>query len=583
MRNNPFSIFLAIIFSCYLIFPAVSCAQPLSGTKKLTHQDTLRGSITPERAWWDVMYYAISVTPDYKNKTIKGSNNIRFKVLEQGKNMQLDLQPPMEILSVDWNGQTIPFSREGNAFHVVFPEAIKAGSMESINVNFGGKPTEAVRPPWDGGWIWKKDDKGRPWMSVACQGTGASVWYPCKDHQSDEPNEGASLSITVSDTLVAVGNGKLKEKKLNADQTVTYTWAVVNPINNYNIIPYIGKYVNWHEDYAGEKGKLDCDYYVLDYNLDKAKLQFTQVPKMLKCLEYWFGPYPFYEDGYKIVESPHLGMEHQSAIAYGNRYRNGYLGKDLSGSGWGEKWDFIIVHESAHEWFANNITTNDIADMWVHESFANYSETLYTECEFGKEAATEYVMGIRKLIQNDIPIIGTYGVNQEGSGDMYYKGGNLLHTIRAVIGDDEKFRQILRGLNKEFYHKTVSTKDIEKYISKKSGIDFSKTFDQYLRKTQIPTLEYYFIADNKNKSKLRLYFRWIDCVKGFDMPVRVNLSKANQVLIKPETGEEEWKSISTNLDTPTDPDRLPDIRNRDYYIKWIENRKIVPPGKHVRD
>jgi len=583
VHNKKFSVLLLLIFSFSFFIPVVSCAQPLSGKKKFTRQDTLRGSINSERSWWDVMYYSISVTPDYKNKTIKGSNKIRFKVFEPGKNMQLDLQSPMEIMSVDWKGQTIPFSREGNAFHLVFPEVIKAGSTESINVNFGGKPTEAVRPPWDGGWIWKKDERGRPWMSVACQGLGASVWYPCKDHQSDEPNEGASLSITVSDTLVAVGNGKLMEKKLNGDQTVTYTWAVVNPINNYNIIPYIGKYVNWHEDYAGEKGKLDCDYYVLDYNLDKAKQQFTQVPKMLKCLEYWFGPYPFYEDGYKIVESPHLGMEHQSAIAYGNRYRNGYLGKDLSGSGWGEKWDFIIVHESAHEWFANNITTNDIADMWVHESFANYSETLYTECEFGKEAGREYVMGIRKLIQNDIPIIGIYGVNQEGSGDMYYKGGNLLHTIRAVIGDDEKFRQILRGLNKEFYHKTVTSKDIEKYISKKAGIDFSKTFDQYLRKTQIPTLEYYFIADNKNKSKLRLYFRWIDCIKGFDMPVRVNLSKTNQVLIKPETGEEEWKSISTNLATPTDPDQLPDIRNNDYYIKWIENRKIVPPGKHVRD
>jgi aminopeptidase N len=274
-------------------------------------------------------------------------------------------------------------------------------------------------------------------------------------------------------------------------------------------------------------------------------------------------------------------MEHQSAVAYGNKFRNGYLGKDLSASGWGTKWDFIILHESAHEWFANSITTNDIADMWVHESFANYSETLYTECEFGKQAGIEYVSGIRKLIRNDVPIIGKYGVNQEGSADMYYKGGNLLSTIRGAIGDDEKFRQILRGLNKDFYHKTVNTKDIETYISKKSGIDFSKTFDQYLRNTQVPTLEYYFIADNKNKSKLRLYFRWIDCIKGFDLPVRVNLSKSSQVLIRPV--EEEWKSIATTLNTPTDPDQLPDIRNQSFYIKWIENRKIVPPGKHVRD
>ena len=585
MRNKEFSVLLSIIFSFSFFIPALSCAQPLSGNKKLTRQDTLRGSITPGRAWWDVQHYGISVTPDYQAKTIKGSNSIKFKVLQQGQNMQLDLQTPMEIQAVDWNGKPVQFSREGNAYHLVFPESLKAGNTEAITVNFAGKPTEAIRPPWDGGWIWKKDEKGRPWMSVACQGTGASVWYPCKDHQSDEPNEGASLSITVSDTLVAVGNGRLKEKKLNGDKTVTYTWAVVNPINNYNIVPYIGKYVTWHEDFMGEKGKLDLDYWVLDYDLEKARQQFKQTPPMLKCLEHWFGPYPFYEDGYKLVESPHLGMEHQSAVAYGNRFRNGYLGRDLSGSGWGDKWDFIILHESAHEWFANNITTNDIADMWVHESFANYSEALYTECEYGKEAGIDYVVGVRKLIQNDIPIIGPYGVNQEGSGDMYYKGGNVLHTIRAVIGDDEKFRQILRGLNKDFYHKTVTSTEIEKYISKKSGIDFSKVFDQYLRKTQIPTLEYYFIADKKNKSKLRLYYRWIDCVKGFNMPVRVNLSKSQQVLIKPEQeeDEEEWNSISTNLDTPTDPDQLPDIRNRSFYIKWIENRKIVPPGKHVRD
>ena len=430
---------------------------------------------------------------------------------------------------------------------------------QQIEIYYHGKPKEAIRPPWDGGWIWKKDEQGRPWMSVACQGLGASVWYPCKDHQSDEPDNGASLSIRVPDSLVAVGNGRLKEKKPNGDHTVTYTWAVVNPINNYNIIPYIGKYVTWHEDYTGEKGKLDCDYWVIDYNLEKAKKQFTQVSSMLKCLEYWFGPYPFYEDGYKLVESPHLGMEHQSAIAYGNRYRNGYAGKDLSQSGWGTKWDFIIVHESAHEWFANNITTNDIADMWVHEGFANYSETLYTECNYGKEAALEYVSGIRKLIANDIPIIGQYGVNQEGSGDMYYKGGNMIHNIRSVIGNDEKFRQILRGLNKDFYHKTVSTQEVEQYISKKAGIDFSKVFDQYLRTTQIPTLEYYFIADTKDKSKSNLFFRWTTCVPGFNMPLKINVSKSEQVSIMPT---EAWKSVTIKLKDGTN------IINPNFYINW---------------
>jgi aminopeptidase N len=598
VRKQTFSVFY-FLFVIVIIAPTFLCAQPLNNKKEFTHQDTLRGSVTPERAWWDVENYNISVTPDYASKTIKGEVDLVFKVLKPGNKMQIDLQQPLEIDSMTLihyvhvgekpgflgRKKLEKFTREGNVYHVDLQETLEQSStpdLRTLVISYHGKPREAVRPPWDGGWIWKKDEKGRPWMSVACQGLGASVWYPCKDYQGDEPDKGATLSITVPDTLIAVGNGRLQEKKLNDDHTATFTWAVVNPINNYNIIPYIGKYVTWHEDYAGEKGKLDCDFWVLDYDLEKAKQEFTQVRSMLKCLEYWFGPYPFYEDGYKLVEAPHLGMEHQSAIAYGNKFKNGYLGKDLSGSGWGEKWDFIIVHESAHEWFANNITTKDIADMWVHEGFGNYSETLYTECLFGREAGLDYVNGIRKLIRNDIPIIGEYGVNQEGSGDMYYKGGNMIETIRGIIGNDEKFRQILRGLNKDFYHQTVTSKDVEDYISKKSGYNLSKLFDQYLRTIQIPTLEYYFIGDKKDKTKLRLYFRWIDCIKGFDMPVRVNLSKSEQVLIKPEQGEE-FKSILTNLKTPTDPDQLPDIRNRQFYIKWNENRAIVPPGKYIHD
>ena len=307
---------------------------------------------------------------------------------------------------------------------------------------------------------------------------GASVWYPCKDHQSDEPDNGASLTITVPDTLVAVSNGRLKEKKSNNDGTVTWRWEVKNPINNYNIVPYIGKYVNFTDTLNGEKGKLDLSFWVLDYNLEKAKQQFDRnVKPMLHCFEYWMGPYPFYEDSYKLVESSHLGMEHQSATAYGNHYMNGYLGMDLSGSGWGKNWDYIIVHESGHEWFANNITTNDIADMWVHEGITDYSETLFVECQYGKEAANEYTQGLRKGIHNDKPIIGPYGVNQEGSNDMYDKGNNIMHTIRQIINNDSLFRNILSGLNKDYYHKTVDSKDIENYISRKSGIDFSEVFD----------------------------------------------------------------------------------------------------------
>ena len=507
-----------------------------------TRQDTLRGSIGNGRSWWNVKQYNLSIMIDIGNQSISGTNQIVFAVEKAGKNrfMQIDLQKPMEIDKIEYvqnKYETLSFKREGNVYWVDFgnknfEKTTTTESQQSVIIHFKGKPHVAVNAPWDGGWIWAKDEKGRPWITAACQGLGASVWYPCKDHQSDEPDNGASLSITVPDSLTAVGNGKLKDKKNNNNGTITWQWQVVNPINNYNIIPYIGKYVNWTETFKGEKGNLDCSYWVLDYNLEKAKKQFGRdVKPMLNCFEEWFGPYPFYEDSYKMVETPHLGMEHQSAIAYGNKFMNGYLGNDLSGTGWGSKWDYIIIHESGHEWFANNITTNDIADMWVHEGFTDYSEVLFVECKYGKKAADEYCQGLRQNINNDKPVIGVYGVNKEGSGDMYAKGANLIHTIRQVINDDPLFKRILRGLNKEFYHKTIDSKDVEKYMARQSGKDLSKIFDQYLRTIKIPQLEYKIEGSSFS-------YRWTNCVKGFNMPVKIS-SGGIKRWIKPE---EKWQT-----------------------------------------
>jgi len=548
------------IFKAILIFNfSLLIINSING--QFTHQDTLRGSNGPGRNWWDVMTYKIEVIPDYDAKSITASNEITFKVSKQPANgtMQIDLQQPLTIDNILLDGKPVSkYDREGNVYWINFEKKKfsigTSGGMEQVYkllINYHGNPTIAKRPPWDGGWIFTKDAKGRPWMSVACQGLGASVWYPCKDYQGDEPDFGASVTMKVSDTLVAVSNGKLFSDK--ADKNIRQeVWGITNPINNYNIIPYIGKYVNWTETYEGEKGKLNCSYWVLDYNLEKAKEQFKQVPMMLKAFEYWFGPYPFYEDGYKLVEAPHLGMEHQSAVAYGNGFKNGYRGRDLSGSaaGWGLKWDFIIVHESGHEWFANNITTIDIADMWVHEGFTNYSETLFTEYYYGKEAGSDYCIGTRKLTQNDKPIIGPYGVNKEGSSDMYYKGGNMLHTIRQVINDDEKFRAILRGLNSKFYHSVVTTKQIESYMSEQSGKDLSKIFDQYLRTTTIPVLEYKFTGDN-------MYYRWNNCVAGFNMPVKLNGAKDDW--LKATT---EWKTTAVTADILKDGLKI----DRNFYI-----------------
>jgi len=323
------------------------------------------------------------------------------------------------------------------------------------------------------------------------------------------------------------------------DGTKTYNWYVSNPISNYGVNINIGDYVSFSEVYQGEKGNLDCTYYVLRDNLAKAKEQFKDVPRMLKAFEHWFGPYPFYEDSYKLVEAPYLGMEHQSSVTYGNGFKNGYRGRDLSGTGWGLKFDFIIIHESGHEWFANNITYKDIADMWIHESFTNYSESLFVEYYYGKEAGYSYVRGIRKNIQNDKPIIGNYNVNNEGSSDMYYKGANMLHTLRQIVSDDEKWRTILRGLNITFYHQTVTTKQIEDYLSSEVGLDLNPFFNQYLRDTRIPTLEYYF------KDKV-LGFRWTNCVSGFDIPLKITIN-GEEKWLKPLTT---WKQETIVLENP---------------------------------
>ena len=531
------------LLSTLQIFTA--CGQTKSTT--FTHEDTLRGSITPERIWWDLKYYELRVKVNPAEKTISGSTAVFYEVLKSYQTIQIDLQPPLKIEKVTQDGQELSFKQDGaNAYMISLKKQQIKGKNESIIVTYAGKPIVAKRPPWDGGFQWVKDKSGNDFIATSCQGLGSSAWWPCKDHMYDECDS-MLVSVTVPKNLTDVSNGRLRKVTENQDGTKTFDWFVKNPINNYGINVNVGNYVHFDEVYAGEKGKLSMDYYVLPENLDKAKEQFKQASLMMKAFEHWFGPYPFYEDGYKLVEVPYLGMEHQSSVTYGNAYKNGYLGRDLSGTGWGLKWDFIIIHESGHEWFANNITYKDMADMWIHEGFTNYSENLYTEYYFGKEAGAAYVIGTRKGIRNDKPIIGAYNVNNSGSGDMYSKGGNMLHTIRQITNDaesrpDEKWRQILRGLNKTFYHQTVETKQIEDYLSKNVGRDLSKVFDQYLRNTKIPVLEY---SVEKNKIK----YRWSNCIESFDMPVKVAVDGGKMEFVYPTTS---WKTIKGKKDLKVD-------------------------------
>ena len=518
------------VASAALVSSAAGRAQEAA---RFTHADTLRGSITPERAWWDAAFYDLHVKVNPSDSSISGYNGITYRILEPAKEMQIDLQVPLVVDSMVQDGRTLQYRRDGNAFFASLVAPQKKGELKTITVHYHGKPRAAVHPPWDGGFIWATDSLGNQWVATANEGLGASVWWPMKDINSDEPDS-QRVAITVPDPMIDVSNGRLRSTTHNDDKTTTYEWFVEEPINGYNIAVNAGSYAHFSEVYDGENGKLTLDFWPLAFHLDTARAQFQQAKPMLACFEKWFGPYPWYRDGYKLVEAPHLGMEHQSAVAYGNHFLNGYLGRDLSGTGLGLEWDFIIVHESAHEWFGNNITDRDAADMWIHESFANYAEGIYQECRSGKEAGARYIIGSRRNIQNDAPIVGQYGVNNEGSGDMYYKGGNMLHTIRQLIDDDAKWRGILRGLNKTFYHQTVSGRQVEDYISKQSGLDLSKIFRQYLTTTMVPVLEYKL--DGKSFS-----YRWTSVVPGFDMPVKVWFSPGDSSVIRPT---ERWKTVS---------------------------------------
>jgi len=516
-----------------------------SRAQKYSAQDTLRGSITPERIWWDLVYYDLDVTVQPKVKSIRGTNTIHYKVVSPNNIMQIDLQPPMKLIKAVQDEVELSINQNGNAHFIQLKKKQNRKKIEQIILHFEGQPKEAINAPWDGGFSWKKDYNDNDFIATSCQGIGASVWWPNKDHMYDEVDS-LQMKITVPKHLKAVGNGRLRAVTKN-EKTASYTWFVSNPINNYGVNINIGDYVDFSETYNGEKGNLDMHYFVLKDNLNKAKKQFLDAPKMMKAFEYWFGPYPFYEDSYKLVEVPYLGMEHQSSITYGNQYKNGYLGRDLSGTGWGLKFDFIIIHESGHEWFANNITNKDIADMWIHEGFTAYSENLFLDYYYGKEASSEYVIGTRKRIRNDRPIIGNYNVNAEGSSDMYYKGANMIHMLRQFTKNDEKWRGILRKMNAKFHHQTVTTQQIESFLSDEIDLNLHSFFNQYLRDVRIPTLEY-------NIDKNILHYRWTNVVEGFEMPVEFESNKQWQWLYPTVS----WQTKAINSSTIT--------VDEDYYI-----------------
>ena len=529
-----------------LLFVYFFCFQIQSTAQKYNIQDSLRGSITKERIWWDLKYYNLEVNINPTLKEISGKNIIQYEVIDSSKKMQIDLQPPMKLTKAIQDGKLLNISHHKNVHYIDLIKNQELNKIESIELHFEGKPKEAINPPWEGGFTWKKDINGIDFIATSCQGLGASVWWPNKDHMYDEVDS-MKIKVNVPKHLVAVSNGRLISFSKN-EKISSFTWSISNPINNYGVNINIGNYINFDDYYDGEKGLLQMQFYVLKHNLEKAKTHFKEARKMMEAFEYWFGPYPFYEDTYKLVEVPYLGMEHQSSVTYGNKFKNGYLGSDLSETGWGLKFDFIIVHESGHEWFANSITNKDVADMWIHEGFTSYAENLFLDYYYGKKASAEYVIGTRKRIKNDKAIIGDYNVNNIGSTDMYYKAANMIHMLRQLTNDDSKWRNILRKLNNNFYHRVVTSNEIEKFLSNEIGIDLKPLFNQYLRDTKIPVFEYK-IRENK------MHYRWTNVVENFNMPIEIIIDNSKRWIYPTES----WKISNLNF-------QKIDI-DKDYYVK----------------
>ncbi len=497
-----------------------------------THADSVRGADNPSRAWWDVTFYDLHVRINPADSSVSGWNGITYRVVQPGRTMQLDLQAPLVLDSAVQDGRTLQARRDGNAYFLTPTAEPKAGETGTVTAYYHGQPGRG-RPERSSGVVWSRDSLGAPWFATSDELPGASIWWPLKDWLGEEPDS-QRIAVTVPDPLLEVSNGRLRGTTHHADGTTTYEWFVTGPINSYGVAVNAGRYGHFADTLQGESGRLSLDFWPLAAHLDTARVQWAQAKPMLQCFEHWFGPYPWYADGYKLVETPYLGMEHQSGIAYGNKFLPGYLGRDLSGTGLGLEWDYIVIHESAHEWFGNSISTREPGDLWVHEAFATYAEGLYVECGHGRTAGAAYLIGLRRGIRNTGPIVGPRGVAGWYNTDMYFKGANVLHTIRQLVDDDARWLTILRGLTRTFRHRTVTGAEIEDYLARASGLELRPVFTQYFTTTRIPELEY-------RAEQGQLAYRWSGVVAGFAMPVRVQIGGLGQRLLRPTAS---WQRLT---------------------------------------
>lgn len=554
-------------FVLLLLAPLAATHGQHSDRLQFTRADTLIGSLTPVRTCYDVRFYHLSIDVDTAARSIAGFNKIVFTVVEDFDRMQVDLHESLVIDSVMFEDEEkLTFQRVHRAVFIRIPRVLRKNAAHYLTVYYSGKPVEAKRPPWDGGFTWARDREGILWVSVTCQGEGASLWWPTKDHQSDEPDS-MMISVSIPSGLMNVSNGRLRATDDLGDGRLRWNWFVSYPINNYNVTINIAKYARFTDYHLSGKDTLTLDYYVLPYNMEKARRQFEQVKPMLVCFEKHFGPYPFVRDGYKLVESPHLGMEHQSAVAYGNEYLQGYRG--TASSEIGLAFDFIIIHETAHEWWGNSVTSNDVADMWIHESFGAYAEAVYVECLFGYDKAMSYVNGKKTAVLNDRPIIGPYGVRKSGSKDMYNKGQLVLNTLRHVINNDSLWWDILKSIATQFKRSSVDAEDILQLVNNKAGTDLSYFFEQYLKRTKPPRLE----TELKKKGPaVELRYRWVADMEEFRMPIRVWAGGGEWVFLHPTTV---WQT--TRLDR-LDPAEFR-IAEEQFYVESSRTVQYVDPAK----
>jgi aminopeptidase N len=518
------------LFVALTCLPATLPAQTSQTPAEPTHANILRGEYGPYRANNDLLYYHLNVHVDPEKKFLSGKNSIRFKMLQDGTRIQLDLQEPLKVDKILLGETPLKYERDSGAVFVDFTETLRAGRQYTIDFYYSGNPVSTGR---FGGITFQKDPAGRTWVNTACEGQGASIWWPNKDQWRDEV-EGMEISVEIPNGLVDASNGKFVSKTDLGDGYTRWDWAVHYPINNYDVSLNIGAY----EHFSDKLGDLPLDFYALPEDLEKAKSQFAQAKGMLEAYQHYFGEYPFKKDGYKLIQAPYSGMEHQSAVTYGNRFINGYGGRDWTGVGISPKFDFIIIHESAHEWFGNAITAADRSDMWIHEAWATYLEALYVEYRWGKEDGLKYLNGYKTKVRNLKPIVAQRSVNQAPPEDQYFKGALFINTLRSMVNDDKKWLAFLHDFFQHFKYRNVMTEDVVQYFNEKLGMNLTPVFDEYLRHTALPVLELKF-----DEAAGAVSYRWKADETAFAMPVRVGASDHWEI-VKPTA---EWQTMKTPL------------------------------------